>query len=67
MSFRKVLNRRTQKMLRNQEKMIAKGFTLVNLNNKKPTTRVVNMTEEEYKEAEKLSNAMYEQLLKENS
>ena len=67
MSFRKVLNRRTQKMLRNQEKMISKGFTLVNLNNKKPTTRVVNMTEEEYKEAEKLSNAMYEQLLKENS
>lgn len=67
MSFRKVLNRRTQKMLRNQEKMIAKGFTLVNTNNRKPISRVVNMTEEEYKEAEKVSNAMYEQLLKENS
>jgi hypothetical protein len=54
-------------MLRNQEKMITKGFTLVNTNNRKPISRVVNMTEEEYKEAEKLSNAMYEQLLKENS
>ena len=65
MSYQKVLNRRTQKMLRNQEKMIAKGFTLVNTNNRKPITRVVNMTEEEYKEAEKVSNAMYQQLMKE--
>lgn len=60
MSYRKVLNRRTKKLIRNQEKMKKKGFVEHTLQKPiKPKT-------DEYIHAEIVAERMYQQLMNES-
>ena len=61
MSYRKVLNRRSKKLVRNQEKMRKKGFVI-----SQPTTqRPLHPKTDEYIQAEITAEKMRQELLNE--
>jgi hypothetical protein len=61
MSYRKVLNRRSKKLVRNQEKMKKKGFVI-----SQPTTqRPLRPKTDEYIQAEITAEKMRQELLNE--
>lgn len=61
MSYRKVLNRRSKKLVRNQEKMRKKGFVIT-----QPTTqRSLRPKTDEYIQAEITAEKMRQELLNE--
>jgi len=63
MSYRKVLNRRTKKLIRNQEKMKKKGF----VEHTKPVTqKPIKPKTDEYIQAEIVAERMYQQLMNES-